>query len=165
MQEVKQNKTIEVIMPMNDVMTLIELQPLIMQAIILDLATERLEDLIEDAEYKKVYFNNIETEHLQYFISQGYEINMLNSLQTPYITVDVAELDKPFKDTEILLKDYTISYHIDGETAKVEIGHYPNGSNRNLYTQSEELYQWGLTYGNKNISINDRIIEEITEQI
>ena len=164
MQEVKQNKTIEVIIPMMDVMTNETLQALVMQGLILDLATERLIDA-EGVEYKKIYFNNIEFEHLQFFLSQGYEINLLNGLQTPYITVNVAELDKPFSDTEMFLKDYCISYNVDGETAKVEIGHYPNGSSRNLYTQSEELYQWGLTYGNKNISINDRIIEEITEQI
>lgn len=161
MKKITQNKTIAVYIPMMSILTDADLQPLIMQGVVFDLATERVAD--DEQEYKLIYFNTIEKELLKSFLTKGFRIDILNGLQTPYVHIDKSELDKPFSDTEILLKDYTISYVDDAKDKTkcyVEIGHYSNGINRADYTKSEELVQWSEIYGNENVLIIDKIVKD-----
>ena len=80
-----QEKNIEDIIPMNDIITG-KLNELINQGVILDLAVGRFK--IGDIEYKQVFFNFIEDDLLAYCISQGYEINWLKPYNYPYIELD-----------------------------------------------------------------------------
>lgn len=109
--------------------------------------------------------SNIHTEFVHLILTdaktkEGYAINMLRGYKIPYVHIDKTLLDKPFSDTEILLKDYAISYVDDDEDKTkcyVEIGHYENGINRSNYTQFDELKLWAELYGIENVLIVDKI--------
>jgi hypothetical protein len=154
MEKIIQKKTIAVYVPMASILTDADLQPLIMQGVIFGLATERV--IENEIEYKIIYFNSIEQNLLQLFLVKGFRIDILNSLQTPYVKIKKNLLDLTFSDTGILLKDYAISYLIEDDYAFVEIGHYDNGINRQNYTNFTELKEWGEIYGFNNILITDK---------
>jgi len=153
MEKIIQQKTIAVYLPMLSILTDADLQPLILQGVIFELATERV--IENEIEYKIIYFNSIEQNLLQLFLVKGFRIDILNSLQTPYVKIKKNLLDLPFSDTDILLKDYAISYFIENDFVFVEIGHYDNNINRQNYTNFAELKAWGEIYGFENILITD----------
>jgi len=162
MEKIIQQKTIAVYLPMLSILTDADLQPLIMQGVVFELATERV--IENEIEYKIIYFNSIEQNLLQLFLVKGFRIDILNSLQTPYVHIAKLELDKSFGTTNVLLKDYTISYTDDTTDVLkcyVEIGHYENGINRQDYTKFEELQQWADLYGIGNIVICNKITSDI----
>jgi hypothetical protein len=161
MKKVKNNKTIEVIIPINDITTIPELQNLILQGLILELETERLIDE-NGVEFKKIYFNNIDNDLLYFFLLKDYVINLLNGKQTPYVYIEEDLLvEKPSflddEDDDRSLEEYLISYveDIENEMIYVEIGSYINGS-RGSYTQNEELKKWGIEYGLNKVLITDK---------
>jgi hypothetical protein len=154
MEKIIQKKTIAVYLSMASILTDADLQPLIMQGVVFELATERV--IENEIEYKIIYFNSIEQNLLQLFLVKGFRIDILNSFQTPYVKIKKTLLDLPFSDTGILLKNYAISYLIEDDYAFVEIGHYDNGLNRCNYTTFEELKAWGEIYGFENILITDK---------
>ncbi len=92
-----QEKNIEVIIPMNDIITG-KLNELVNQGVILDLAVGRFR--VEDVEYKQVFFNFLDDKELELFLTMGYEVNWLRPYNYPFIELD---------------EDTDISIEVEGE--------------------------------------------------
>jgi len=124
-----QEKNIEVVIPMNDIITG-KLNELVNQGVILDLAVGRFK--IGDIEYKQVFFNFLDDKELELFLTMGYEINWLKPYNYPYI-----ELDEGTDTGEL----YIYEKSVDSDKMLIRIDKAGDQQNPLLPT-FEELKEW-----------------------